>query len=219
MIIALAGASGSGKTTLAKKIAKDMGWVFQENSAGLITTQIDKQYMKDSWGYAGDWGQKRVINFSHDNPQFGLYFQRSILAGREELFEKNKNYNCIYDRSPLDPIVFYLNQCVHNYDEQVAEQLFAKCTKALKLVDIIIKVPLHNPAQEIEDNGSRVANWYFQKKVDRLFDLALDIVQVNIAQLGMNHLIRCYKLDQWDFDHRVKSVKHIIESNKELVLR
>lgn len=219
MIIAFAGASGSGKTTLAKRLAKDLGWFFQENSAGLITSERDKGAMANMWDYRGNLGQKDVINKSHAEPPFGLYFQESILRARKELLFKNKDKNCIYDRSPLDPIVFYLNQCVHNFDEVLGDHFMKACTAAMIGVDIIIKIPLQNPDHIIEDNGSRVANWWFQQKIDKLFDLALNIVQANTQELGINHPIHCYKLDQWNFESRLTSVRKIIESNKELVLR
>lgn len=177
MKVVLAGASGSGKTTLAKALAEHFGWYFTENSAGLIMTRKHKTDLKEMFGYEGGWGQRKVINQSHADPSFGRAFQGSVLSARYLLMANNADKDCIFDRSTLDPIVFYLNQVVHNDEEQDDSQHFIhRCISGLREVDMILKIPLQNPECKIEDNGSRVANWYFQKKIDMLFDVAMNLV-------------------------------------------
>lgn len=218
MIVTLAGASGSGKTTLAKALAEHFNWEFRENSAGLIMDNHHKEYMKEHFFYHGGEGQARVINRSHANPEFGLYFQQSIVQARKMLMSNTvgANKNAVYDRGPLDPIVFYLNQMVHNFNEEMAESFFQSCIPGLRYVDLIIRVPLQNPDCKIEDNGSRVANWFFQQKIDTLYDSAIKIVA---SMSNLNPLIfekkpiKVSRTTTWDWDKRLAECIKFIESH------
>lgn len=202
MKVVLAGASGSGKTTLAKAIGEALNLSFNENSAGLIISAQDKEYMKRQFGYEGNAGQRGVINKSHTNPQFGLYFQHAILEARKKLFSAKDNM--VLDRSPLDPIVFYLNQLVHNFSQQETDFFVEMCLDAIIEARIthIIYTPLQNPKREIEDNDSRVANYYFQKKIDMLFGYVLELLKRRCIQMH----VECPKIHQtpcWDWDKRL----------------
>lgn len=204
MKVVLAGASGSGKTTLAKALAENFKWNFTENSAGLIMGKEHKRILSERFGYGGDWGQKKVINHSHKVPEFGRAFQEYILAARYGLMQQEEN--AVYDRSSLDPIVFYLNQIVHNDQQEDSGHFIRKCVAGLRNVDLILRIPLQNPHDEIENNESRVNNWYFQKKVDLMFDLAMDMmVKENNAYpelLGKKRLI-IKVCPTWDWDQRL----------------
>jgi hypothetical protein len=113
----------------------------------------------------------------------------------------------VLDRSPLDPIVFYLNQVVHNEPQDESAWFIEKCISQLRKVDMIIRVPLQNPNREIEDNGSRVTNYWFQRKIDGLFDQALNIVSsesaANSDLLG-THKICVHRVPCWNWDDRLK---------------
>lgn len=213
MKVVIAGASGSGKTTLAKALAESLGWKFQENSAGLIISPKDKEEMHIHWGYTGNWGQQRVINSSSQWVGFGKYFQESVLRARKLLIESSGR--AVYDRSALDPIVFWLNQVVHNVSQEETEGFIHQCVSGLREVDLILRLPLQNPDKGIEDNGSRVNNWYFQRKVDSLFDLAIDLVlEVSLEHpeiLG-DHVIHICRCPSWDWVERLHWAKHMIES-------
>lgn len=209
MIVCLAGPSGSGKTTLAKELAKYFGWAFTEQSAGLIADKDSKEYMAENFNYTGSLGQCGVINKSHSEPEFGAYFQCNVLDNRNRLLKGmvDKGMNAVLDRSPLDPIVFYLNQVVHNEEQDVSELFIHRCISALRNVDMIIRVPLQNPNREIENNGSRVTNYWFQRKIDGLFDQALNIVhaesQLNSDLFG-THRICIHRVPCWNWEDRVK---------------
>lgn len=174
MKVAIAGASGSGKTTLAKALAAHFGWKFTENSAGLIIRPEDKEYLKDRYGYSGNWGQRTVINNSHKTPEFGRDFQRAILKARYLL--KDEPGNHVYDRSSIDPMVFFLNQIVHNETQAETEAFMESCIAGLSGIDLVLRLPLQNPSMIIEDNNSRVANWFFQYKIDHLFDASIELI-------------------------------------------
>lgn len=219
MIVTLAGPSGSGKTTLAKALAEHFDWEFRENSAGLIMDKHHKEYMKEHFKYEGGEGQRNVINRSHSDPAFGLYFQQSIVQARKMLLSNTvgRSVNAVYDRGPLDPIVFYLNQCVHNFDEATAESFFNSCIPGLRYVNLIIRVPLQNPALEIENNHARVANWWFQQKIDKLYDLSLSIVghmaKVN-PLIFEKQPISVFRTSTWDWKKRLEECIASIEKVK-----
>lgn len=174
MKVVIAGASGSGKTTLAKALAAHFGWTFQENSAGMIIDPADKQFLKDEYGYSGDMGQRSVINKSHREPAFGRDFQTAILNARCLL--RSQPGNMVYDRSSIDPLVFYLNQVVHNDIQEQSDKFLRACAGGIIGIDLVLRLPLQNPHKVIEDNNSRVANWFFQKKIDDLFDTSIQLI-------------------------------------------
>lgn len=207
MKVVIAGASGSGKTTLAKALAANFGWGFIENSAGKIIGTPDKLELSNKYSYEGNWGQRKVINQSHIMPQFGRDFQEAVLQARMYLREQPGNY--IYDRSSLDPIVFYLNQVVHNDTQYISEMFIKECVRGLRGIDLILRLPLQNPDEKIEDNNSRVANWFFQKKIDDLFDTALEMVLKYREELQGKeiHVDRC---PAWDWETRLSWARYCI---------
>lgn len=212
MIIAVSGPSGAGKTTLAQALAKYLGWDFQENSAGKIMRPEFKEELRDM-GKPLNLGQKGTINFAHANPAGGKKFQEGILASRSDLFKSkvDAGINGVYDRSPLDPIVFYLNQVVHNETQEASEDFIHRCICSLRSVDLILRVPLQNPVKEIEYNGSRVNNWYFQKKIDQLFDTALELVveeNDKFPYLLNHHKLRVERCPTWDWNNRLEWAIH-----------
>jgi thymidylate kinase len=214
MKIVCAGPSGSGKTTLAKAIAKELNLKFIENSAGLVMLPEDKESLKNRYMYTGAHGQKGVINQSHLNPSFGFDFQYSILRARTKLLAENDNI--VLDRSPLDPIVFYLNQVAHNQTQFLSESFIESAAQIFLNSGIthLIRIPLLNPERTIEDDNSRVPNWYFQKKVDYLFDLAIELVGVyfekNLNLEGTIHgkglsLPKVHRVNTWDWERRFQT--------------
>lgn len=215
MKVVLAGPSGSGKTTLAKALAAHFEWGFIENSAGLIMLPEDKKNLKDWYGYAGNWGQRKVINESHIKPEFGRNFQWAIINARKHIINTPDNH--IFDRSALDPIVFYLNQVVHNDEQEISEHFIHSCIAGLKEVDLILRIPLQNPNKVIENNGSRVNNWYFQRKIDALYDEALRLVQIEnqISPYILDgKVLRVEKCPCWEWTKRFQwatnAISHLV---------
>lgn len=207
MKIVIAGASGSGKTTLARALAAHFSFQFVENSASLIMDPMWKEQLNMAYGYKGNWGQRKVINESHINPKFGRDFQVGILHARFML--ANTYGNQIYDRSSLDPIVFYLNQVVHNDQQQVSEAFIRDCVRSLSNIDLILRIPLQNPNDEIENNESRVNNWFFQKKIDDLFDTAINLA-VKFKDELTGKEVRVQRCPTWDWEERLNWARHCI---------
>jgi len=173
MKIVLAGSSGAGKSTLARWISENYDLPYKENSAGMIMLPSDKENLRIRYGYNGDLGQEGVLKLCQKDPGFGLAFQLAVLKAREALAEREK---FIYDRSALDPAVFFLHQVGENWNEETNVQVLHECAKVLSRYDLIIYLPLisidrefHNIQIEREANGGRFAHKFFQWKIDQLF--------------------------------------------------
>lgn len=212
MKIVMAGPSGSGKTTLAKALAKETGLPFIENSASMVMLPEDRQYLMEAHCYTPK-GQINVINSSHRSPSFGVDFQEAILRARRQVLTSHTD--CILDRSPIDALVFYLNQCVHNQTTEHTESFIKAVVHTLIEggVTHIIRIPLLNPERHIEDDDSRCSNWYFQMKVDSLFDLALDLCQLyaddHALVLKYKPIVR--QISTWNWETRFKEATEFIK--------
>lgn len=174
MIIALCGASGSGKTTLAHYLEKTENFNFTENSAGLIIPKEKQDELQQKYGWKKA-GHKEVINLSNSNPEFGWEFQNAILDARTKLLEKYKNVDSfdryLLDRSPIDNLTYFLLQCSHNQSDERVREFIEKCYQAIKMVDKVIFV---RSVLDIEENGSRVKNQYYQRMADSVFAHVID---------------------------------------------
>jgi GTPase SAR1 family protein len=216
MKIVMAGPSGSGKTTLSKALAAHYGLEFTENSAGMVMLPEDKRDLKERWGYAGEAGQVGVINLSAEHPLFGFQFQEAILRARHHLFTKSNTG--VFDRSPMDPMVFFMNQCVHNFSDQVTKNFLDKCADVFFQSGIthVIRIPNLNP-REVEHDGSRCSNKFFQKKIDKLFDWAIDYLLEHHLRMPYNaksEPIQFYKVDTWDWQLRLGRTVDFISKYK-----
>lgn len=222
MKVALAGASGSGKTTLGKEIAELLCLNFIENSAGLVISDKNKTNLAKNYDYVGNIGQVGVINLSHQQPNFGYDFQYYLLEARKQIMVEGDNL--VVDRSALDPVVFFLNQVVHNFPQEHCKTFIDQAADVFIESGIthLIRTPLQNPEMVIEDNGSRVANWYFQLKIDGLFDKAISLVNKrgwernNLQRDNPKFLlfkpITPYFTRSWDKDIRLKGVLEFLRS-------
>lgn len=203
MRIALCGPSGTGKTTLAEYISKEyFNTPFIQGSASLIMSNKTREELKQRFGYE-PLGHKNVVNMSSINPEFGMAFQEKLLDARLKRLVKEENF--VTDRSPIDNIVYYLTQCSHNSTE---ERTRLHITKALVLAEHlthIINIRFVNP-DEIEDNGSRVTNKYFQGMVDSVFQTAIE--NYFIAKGSLFAEKRLLTLDMWDLTTRKKLIRN-----------
>ena len=219
MKVVMLGASGAGKTTLAKKIAEKTGLKYIENSAGLILTGKAKERLQREYGYEGNLGQRGVINKSHLSVSFAVDFQDWVLKSRTELLQSNEDV--IIDRSPLDPTVFWLNQVVHNTAQDLTEGFLKLCFDSMfeSGVTHLIRVPLLNPEYTIEDNNSRVANWWFQKKIDLLCDFVIQ--QFNdyknrsiVSSVDPRPFqVRVHQVITWDLNQRVNQALQFLNKD------
>lgn len=193
--IAFSGTSGSGKTTLVTWLAKLTELTHISGSAGDVKNEGDKMIIDEMMKYPGG-GHVGVIRYSALNPEYGMLNQKLLQMRRSEIIHNNTNF--ITDRSPADNLTYMINQVGYHpmvTDDIIAE--FAKdCQKAWDELTHVIYVKAVQPA-EVERNGSRVANSWYQKSVDAQFEYWINYLNKN-SLAGPEFLI----IDYWDLQAR-----------------
>jgi energy-coupling factor transporter ATP-binding protein EcfA2 len=211
MNIAFTGPSGSGKTTLAHYVAETYPELtFHSNSAYDVLDDGQREYLYKEFDYSGK-GHLNVIRMSHNNPDFGLLFQQYLLHNRLIFLEKAEN--AIVDRCTVDNLAYFLDQVTPYFPEAITQKHLTDCHKGLSKLDIIFRIKATNP--QVEDNASRVANWYYQQKIDRVFDLAVRLLGINpsfdIPTPGTPFLV---EVTMWDLQVRKDLVDMVIGAIK-----
>lgn len=197
--VAFSGSSGSGKTTLVEFVAKVMDLEHISGSAGDVKNEGDKMLIDEAFNYPGG-GHVGVIRYSALNPEYGLINQKLLQMRRAEIISKNDNF--ITDRSPADNLTYMINQVGYHpmvTDSMVAE--FAKdCLKAWEGLTHVVYVKAVQP-HEVERNGSRVANRWYQKAIDAQFEYWIDYLN-KTSMSGPEVMI----IDYWDLEKRKEKV-------------
>jgi len=163
--VGFCGHSGSGKTTQANLIQERLGLKFKENSAGLLMAEEVQNELVNKYGWTQS-GHKDVIRLSHINPEFGWEFQKAVLEARVSFIAENDNF--VIDRTPLDNLSYFMLQCSPLMGATRCEFFINRCMRAFNELTHVIF--LSNPTLEIEDNGSRVDNPYYQRMVTAVFE-------------------------------------------------
>lgn len=206
MKVALSGASGSGKTTLVEFIRDEFNLFHISGSAGDIKKEIDKLYIDELYDYPGG-SHAGVIRFSALNPEYGINNQRILQQRRSEMIFENDNF--VTDRSPADNLTYFINQCAFHpmvTDEMV--ELHAKaCLEAWNELTHVIYVKSVQPI-EVERNGNRIANKWYQKAIDAQFHYWIDNYFIPKSLGGPEVLI----IDFWDLEQRKEVIKDFLDS-------
>ena len=163
--IACLGASGSGKTTIANFIQETFGTPFIPNSAGLVIPERQKDYLRTTYHWKEN-GHADVIRLSNEFPSFGQTFQKNLLEARGRIIMNNNTF--VLDRSPIDNVAYMLAQCSHLASEEWVEQFIKEAQAYTSNITHFITFP--SLATEIEVNGSRVANRFFQRMSTAIFE-------------------------------------------------
>lgn len=206
MKVAFSGTSGSGKTTLAKWVAEKLNIPHISGSAGDLYTKQDRDFLRNTYLYETGKGHGDVIIASAIDPAFGATNQRIILQRRIQLIGDNPKF--VTDRSPADNIVYYLNQVgfhkeITNDDCRVFLDFVQQ---AWQMLDYVIYVKAVQP-NGVEDNGSRVSNWYYQQSIDAQFEFWIDYLMRYTRRDKPNVLI----IDYWDLNRRKEEVLDFLE--------
>jgi len=188
--VACCGPSGSGKTTLCNLLSEQLHLRFIPSSVGLIFTDQQKEHLAE-FGYK-NMGHQNVINLSNANPEFGKTFQQYALEARANILSYGAD-QMILDRSPVDNLTYASLQCGHNFTEKEFEKFFEEALEAFENLTHLIYVKSVCP--DIEVNNSRVANLYYQRMVDRVFEYYLTELQ-GTTECGPKVLV----IDTWSDD-------------------
>lgn len=198
MRVAFAGPSGTGKTTLANYIEENSNLIFTPNSASLMFTEEDKEVLR-KLGYTFS-GHKEVIQLSNINPKFAKEFQSRLLLRRGEFIERSDDF--IIDRSPIDNLVYMLYQVGYNATQEFVSKFYKQVEHYLHDLNHIIFIPTTNQ-DGIEDNGSRIASYPFQRMMSGIFEFALNEYDIYSA-------VRVTTIDYWDLSKRKEEVKQLL---------
>jgi len=205
--IAFAGPSGLGKTTLGKIVSDKLALNHPSTSAWDVFSDRDKQYLKDNFGYTSK-GHRNVINMSSSNPDFGSEFQRLLLEART--LQIKNNPDTVFDRCPIDNIVYVLSQVSHNMTEGRLQYMIEEAQKAYRLLTHVIIIRYSHDIPSIEDNSSRVPNRYFQQYISDVFG---GVYARYFAQIVGPRVIT---LDFWDLKQREDTVLAFLGDSKQL---
>ncbi len=164
--VAFTGSSGSGKTTLVKYVNAEYPLPWLNGSSGELLDEIDQATLKQRFGFEGGKGHAHVIKASHANPEFGYVHQNMVLNARGKLIESDQDF--VTDRSPLDNWVYFLLQAGVYQNFNVSHDFMGKAIFYFSKLTHVIYVPAM--LVEVEDNNSRIANYYYQRAVDAIFN-------------------------------------------------
>ena len=212
MKIAFTGSSGSGKTTLVKFVEEEFGLKHISGSAGDILTEEDKSHLRSWFNYSGVEGHLGVIKKSATDVDFGISNQNLLQRRRMELIGKNDNF--VTDRSPLDNFTYFISQVGFHpeVNDYIVNQFLGDCLMAWYSLTHVIFVRAVQPTA-IENNGSRIANKYWQMASDAQFNYWLREIFLNYRFSGPNGEYPQPKLlviDFWDLEKRKNKIREFL---------
>lgn len=196
MKIALSGPSGSGKTTLVKYIVEKYGLPWINGSSGGIKAPEDNKLLQKNGLIVGK-GHREVIQSGHKKPDQALRNQELILQSRLHLFRDTPEF--VTDRSTIDNWVYYTMQCALYDTEENSKLFLSDCRLGLNALDLIIFVPTAIP---IEDNGSRIPNYWYQHTVSSVFRGALSLFR---QSFGSTKIVELCHVDLTARKHEIDS--------------
>lgn len=200
--IACLGPSGSGKTTIATWVAEEYQIPFIPNSAGLVIPERQKDYLRSTYRWKEN-GHAEVIRLSNEFPSFGQTFQKNLLEARGRIIQGNDNF--IIDRSPIDNVAYMLSQCSHLAPEDWIKSFIQEAQEYAKSITHFLVFPSF--AEDIEVNGSRVANKYFQRMSTAVFEHAYLTYFKQIMH------DKTLILDTWDLDEKQRMIRAFLFEN------
>jgi hypothetical protein len=104
-------------------------------------------------------------------------------------------------------MTYFINQCAYHpqVTDAMAEEFLNDCVDTFEHLTHLIYVKAVQP-NEVERNGSRIANKYYQKAIDVQFAYWLGEISRRASE-GPDVLI----IDWWDLEQRKKEVLRFLE--------
>jgi deoxyadenosine/deoxycytidine kinase len=206
MKVAFTGSSGAGKTTLVTYVAQRFGLKHISGSAGDLFSPEDRKRLYND----REEGHLGVIRQSAMDLKFGVEFQKLLLARRTDIIIANDNF--VTDRSPIDNLTYTINQI--GYHPQVTDQwieLFSQdCLKAFWELTHVIYIRACQPTT-VENNGSRIANWWYQQSIDAQFERWLHWFMNQTTYIKPPNSPKILCIDFWDLDRRKKLIDQFLK--------
>ncbi len=192
----MTGPSGAGKTTLAQMLRERFHLPLISGSAASIKSPEERAQLA-RFAFPGG-GHVGAIRFSALNPEFAWENMTVQLAARSRLIESAERF--VTDRSPLDNIVFAVNQCGYSplVTEPMLDVFFDEALRIWRRLDLVVYVRQVCPFK-ISGKASRVENRYYQRALDAQYEYWL---REFFAAASGQPLPKVITLTQWDLDDR-----------------
>lgn len=196
MRIAISGPANSGKTTLIKEFINT--W---------------PKYVTPVESYRDVLAEKQLSHSLETTEET----QSIILNYMIEQLKKYENKShIIYDRCPLDVLVYTLVACEENkVSVEFTAEIIDKVRESLSLLDAIFVLP-YNENIPIEDNGIRETDLEYIKYTDSVFQELIHNYQTAFDSSVFFPLQNCPGIISFESDEYIKEIKYIINQNGDL---
>lgn len=194
MKILLSGVSGIGKTTLAKAIAEKYHIPFIVGSSKVL------------WRKLNISSHKELIERCEKDVIFALDFQYRLLEYRKQQMSIYDRY--VSDRGPLDNLVYFLLQISHKVSQAETVDYITACremvTPDITQVYMDFDYNILKQMGQIESDGARITNEYYQLMVASVFDMVIgrSLISTKTACLTV-----------WNFEKRLEHMDKLIIEN------
>jgi hypothetical protein len=194
------------KTTLVKFVAKEFNLKHISGSSGdLRGKSIEEAQHIELYG----GGHRGVIRYGALSPKFGFENQTALARARSRIIMNEDNF--VTDRSPLDNLTYFIAQVGYHevVTDSVVNNFISQCLFTWHHLTHVVYVKAVQPERNgIEDNKSRIANWYWQKAIDAQFEYWLKNVFMKYQSIQGP---RVYVIDYWDLESRKKSLLNFLK--------
>lgn len=196
MRIAISGPANSGKTTLIKDFIKT--W---------------PNYVSPATSYRDILKEKQLNHSkctSEETQQIILDFMINQLTEY-----KDKPY-IIYDRCPLDVLVYTLVACEENLvSEEFTAKIIDKVRESIHLLDAIFVLP-YNEDIKIEDNGIRETDLNYIRYTDSVFQELVNQYQTEFDTGIFFPTEDCPGIILLESDNKIDEIKYMLNTNGDL---
>jgi len=198
--IFICGPSGTGKTTLAK-------WISATYRIPFISTSG-----KALWGDFDIHSHAELINLCNKDKAFAEEYQWHLLRYRNKALRNVDEF--VTDRSPIDNLVYFLLQVSPNITKESTISYIKACEEAIAYGNKIIYLPFINEI-DIENDGYRITNPYYQNCISSIFDY---VIEGNLLNINNYYTIDdIMAINQFDWDIRMKLVYKFLKPKNNII--